>query len=92
MAILYNITLGFEKASRIHFKTIYNAVMITISKYDDYTPSQKTILHYVLMNKNNIQKSIEMIETEIKPNEKHDAQEKKTRKKRTKKIKQTDLD
>jgi hypothetical protein len=92
MAILYNITLGFEKASRIHFKTIYNAIMITISKYDDYTPSQKTILHYVLLNRNNIQKSIEMIDSEINPNEKHDKQEKKIRKKRTKKNKKLDLD
>lgn len=93
LAILYNNTLGFEKASRIHFKTLYNAVMLTVSKYDDYTPSQKTLIHYVLMNRNNIQKSIEMIEEELNPNktkiqdEKIDnKKEPKQRKRRTKKI------
>ena len=91
LAILYNITLGFEKASRIHFKTLYNAIMLTVPKYEDYTQSQKTLIHYVLLNKNSIQKSIEIVENEIKSKDKKDINNEevvqtKKRKKRTKKI------
>ena len=91
LAILYNITLGFEKASRIHFKTLYNAIMLTVPKYEDYTPSQKTLIHYVLLNKNSIQKSIEIVENEIKSKDKKDTNNEevvqiKKRKKRTRKI------
>lgn len=91
LAILYNITLGFEKASRIHFKTLYNAILLTVPKYEDYTPSQKTLIHYILLNRNSIQKSIEMVENEMKnANKKEDnSQPSKTtkRKTRSKKIK-----
>lgn len=64
IAILYNITINFEKASRIHFKTIFNAILMNVPKYKSYNPSQLTLIHYVLLNKLSIQKTLKIIDPE----------------------------
>lgn len=61
IATLYNITINFEKASRIHFKTIYNAIIINTPKYIYYNPSQLTLIHYALLSKNSITKTLTLL-------------------------------
>lgn len=62
MSSLYNIAISFEKTSRIQFKLIFEAVMLTAPKYTFFTPSQKTLIHYALYNKSTIQKSLKLME------------------------------
>lgn len=63
IATILNINKNFEKVSRIHFKTIYNAIIISVPKYTVYTDSQLTLIHYALLTRQNIQKALKIINT-----------------------------
>lgn len=58
----YNSILCFEKTARIHFKTIYSSFIKIKYKNYKFTESQLAALYYVLLNNNEIEKSIEMIQ------------------------------
>ena len=60
IAEYYNIIMNFEKTCRIHFKTIYHSILMCKVKYTDYTPSQKTLIHYSLLSSVSLLKSIEI--------------------------------
>ena len=61
IAIILNVNKNFEKTSRIHFKTIYNAIIMSLPKYTSYTKSQLT--------RQNIQKAKKIINTMPSTNE-----------------------
>ena len=58
----YNSILCFEKTARIHFKTIYSSFIKIKYKNYKFTDSQLSALYYVLLNANEIEKSIEIIQ------------------------------
>ena len=51
----YNIILGFDKTSRIHFKTVFSAILQTLPTFSLYTPTQLTLIHYSLMTKSKLE-------------------------------------
>ena len=61
IAIILNVNKNFEKTSRIHFKTIYNAIIMSLPKYNSYTKSQLTLIHYALLTRQNIQKALKIV-------------------------------
>lgn len=63
IAIILNVNKNFEKTSRIHFKTIYNAIIMSLPKYTSYTKSQLTLIHYALLTRQNIQKALKIVNT-----------------------------
>lgn len=63
IAIILNVNKNFEKTSRIHFKTIYNAIIMSLPKYASYTKSQLTLIHYALLTRQNIQKALKIVNT-----------------------------
>ena len=91
LAKSYNIVLGFDKTSRIHFKTVFGCVLQTVPLFMEYTPTQLTLIHYSLLTKDQLAKSINIIIDDN--NEEHDDEDgdnttttaKKTTKKATKK-------
>ena len=50
----YNIILGFDKTSRIHFKTVFSAILQTLPTFSLYTPTQLTLIHYSLMTESKL--------------------------------------
>ena len=63
IATILNINKNFEKVSRIHFKTIYNAIVMSVPKYTTYNESQLTLIHYSLLTRQNIQKALKIVNT-----------------------------
>lgn len=61
LAHSYDIILGFDKTSRVLFKIIYGTIISTTPTFFEYTPSQKTLIHYVLLTDIQLGKSFKTI-------------------------------
>ena len=61
LAHSYDIILGFDKTSRVLFKIIYGTIISTTPTFFEYTPSQKTLIHYVLLTDVQLGKSFNTI-------------------------------
>ena len=69
LAKSYNIILGFDKTSRIHFKTVFGCILQTVPLFSEYTPTQLTLIHYSLLTKEQLAKSIDIIQSDEKTDE-----------------------